>query len=480
MAEDCARIFPSPRSRAGTWPRPAPLAHLRERLARDPNVLQGHPCNRGAQADRLGLPGDVEIDELHGVGRSARGRLGVYHSSRPPTQTPRFRSNRIAPARVFTVARRARRLVALSRVRDACVRRPRPRLSHRSSAARRARFSVLSNVDHDGTPTTPPDFPSGARGGPRVVDARRRRFHGGVRLLRALKTAVDNCLDATPDGTGASCCSSAGADCGVAGSVDMPDWNVTGVTNFSELFLHRVAFDQNISAWDVSAVTDMRATFRNASSFDADISAWNVSSVTDMRATFRDAAAFSADVRAWPTVSVLDRRDMFLGADTWLALHDHPPSFVSHLGVAYPHVPASLVRETRATLQFRVDADAVAYFLAVPVGFAALNRTVPTSAEVREGTNGPVGTFGRDGLVSGSIDVAAGETASANVTNLTEASSSDVWVTAATRNGTLQSHVSLVDVRTRDMTRPFPSRGREARPRRDCSWVRDRWTSRRD
>ena len=270
----------------------------------------------------------------------------------------------------------------------------------------------------------------------------------------ALKTAVDNCLDATPDGTGASCCSSAGADCGVAGSVDMPDWNVTGVTNFSELFLHRVAFDQNISAWDVSAVTDMRATFRNASSFDADISAWNVSSVTDMRATFRDAAAFSADVRAWPTVSVLDRRDMFLGADTWLALHDHPPSFVSHLGVAYPHVPASLVRETRATLQFRVDADAVAYFLAVPVGFAALNRTVPTSAEVREGTNGPVGTFGRDGLVSGSIDVAAGETASANVTNLTEASSSDVWVTAATRNGTLQSHVSLVDVRTRDMTPP--------------------------
>ena len=145
---------------------------------------------------------------------------------------------------------------------------------------------------------------------------------------------------------------------------------------------------------------------------------------------------------------------MFLGADTWLALHDHPPSFVSHLGVAYPHVPASLVRETRATLQFRVDADAVAYFLAVPVGFAALNRTVPTSAEVREGTNGPVGTFGRDGLVSGSIDVAAGETASANVTNLTEASSSDVWVTAATRNGTLQSHVSLVDVRTRDMTPP--------------------------
>ena len=171
----------------------------------------------------------------------------------------------------------------------------------------------------------------------------------------ALKTAVDNCLDATPDGTGASCCSSAGADCGVAGSVDMPDWNVTGVTNFSELFLHRVAFDQNISAWDVSAVTDMRATFRNASSFDADISAWNVSSVTDMRATFRGRRAFSADVRAWPTVSERDRRDMFLGADTWLALHDHPPSFVSHLGVAYPHVPASLVRETRATLQFRVE-----------------------------------------------------------------------------------------------------------------------------
>ena len=278
----------------------------------------------------------------------------------------------------------------------------------------------------------------------------------------ALKTAVDNCLDATPDGTGASCCSSAGADCGVAGSTDMPDWNVTGVTDLSELFLDRVAFDQNISAWDVSAVTDMRATFRNASSFDADISAWDVSSVTSTRETFRDASAFTADVRAWPTVSVLDRHHMFLGAVAWLAAYDTPPSFVSYLGVAYPHIPASLVRETHATLRVRVDADATVYFLAVPVGvdFGVVDpatgavRTVPTPAEVREGTDGPVGTFGRGGLVSGAFNVTAGVTTSANVTNLTEASSNDLWVVAATRNGTLQSHVSLLDARTRDMTPP--------------------------
>ena len=279
----------------------------------------------------------------------------------------------------------------------------------------------------------------------------------------ALKTAVDNCLDATPDGTGASCCSSAGADCGVAGSTDMPDWNVTGVTNFSELFLDRVAFDQNISAWDVSAVTDMRATFRNASSFDADISAWNVSSVTSTCAPPSATPPRSPPTCARGPPSPSSTATTCSSART----PGSPPTTI------HPRSSRTSAWRTRTCprrscerrarrFAFASTRTPSAYFLAVPVGvdFGVVDpatgavRTVPTPAEVREGTDGPVGTFGRDGLVSGAIDVAAGETASANVTNLTEASANDVWVVAATRNGTLQSHVSLVDARTRDMTPP--------------------------
>ena len=49
----------------------------------------------------------------------------------------------------------------------------------------------------------------------------------------ALKAAVDNCLAVDP--TGVACCNH-GADCGAAGTVEMPDWDVSQVTSMSELF----------------------------------------------------------------------------------------------------------------------------------------------------------------------------------------------------------------------------------------------------
>ena len=45
--------------------------------------------------------------------------------------------------------------------------------------------------------------------------------------MTALKAAVDNCLAVDP--TGVACCSH-GADCGAAGTVEMPDWDVSLVT----------------------------------------------------------------------------------------------------------------------------------------------------------------------------------------------------------------------------------------------------------
>ena len=52
----------------------------------------------------------------------------------------------------------------------------------------------------------------------------------------ALKTAVDNCLAAVPSGE--RCCSEGGADCGAAGLVDMPLWDVSQVTDMRFLFTY--------------------------------------------------------------------------------------------------------------------------------------------------------------------------------------------------------------------------------------------------
>ena len=68
----------------------------------------------------------------------------------------------------------------------------------------------------------------------------------------ALKTAVDNCLAVDP--TGVACCSH-GADCGAAGTAEMPDWDVSLVTSMSELFKDKASFNADISRWDPRLTT---------------------------------------------------------------------------------------------------------------------------------------------------------------------------------------------------------------------------------
>ena len=61
-------------------------------------------------------------------------------------------------------------------------------------------------------------------------------------------------------------------------------WDVTAVTNMSELFNDTglKTFNTSISSWNVSSVTNMSEMFRNTTAFNQDISGWDVSSVTDM------------------------------------------------------------------------------------------------------------------------------------------------------------------------------------------------------
>ena len=125
----------------------------------------------------------------------------------------------------------------------------------------------------------------------------------------ALKTAVDNCLLAVPSGE--NCCSSGGADCGAAGSADMPDWDTSLVTDMSGLFMGKSAFNQPIGNWDTSKVTSMERMFMFATGFNKPIGNWKTSKVTSMIRMFQNARAFNQPIGSWDTSKVTDMNKMF-------------------------------------------------------------------------------------------------------------------------------------------------------------------------
>ena len=132
---------------------------------------------------------------------------------------------------------------------------------------------------------------------------------------------MDNCV--ARDITGVACCSQ-GADCGAAGTVEMADWDVSLVTDMSQLFHNPDrwsfrAFNADISRWDTSSVTTMFMMFRDNKVFNQHLSRWDVSSVTTMSHMFYDAHAFNTMPVGWDTSKVTDSTYIFRYASAWTA-----------------------------------------------------------------------------------------------------------------------------------------------------------------
>ena len=113
-----------------------------------------------------------------------------------------------------------------------------------------------------------------------------------------LQSAVDACLLAVP-----------------SGCAEISDYDVSLVTDMSELFKDKADFNVDISAWDTSQVTDMGIMFGNAFAFNQDIGSWSTSQVTSMYEMFRGATAFNQDIDSWNTGQVTSMGGMFY--DAW-------------------------------------------------------------------------------------------------------------------------------------------------------------------
>ena len=59
----------------------------------------------------------------------------------------------------------------------------------------------------------------------------------------------------------------------------------------SGAFSDMTEFNSDLSSWNVSRVTDMTNMFQNAASFNSDLSRWNVEKVVDMDGIFEGATS---------------------------------------------------------------------------------------------------------------------------------------------------------------------------------------------
>ena len=99
------------------------------------------------------------------------------------------------------------------------------------------------------------------------------------------------------------------------GSDSIKNWNVSNTDgNFGGrygggFFRNAKAFNQPIGNWDVSNVTDMSNVFIFTDSFNQPLNNWNVSNVTKMDNAFRDAAAFDQSLANWDIRQVTGFKD---------------------------------------------------------------------------------------------------------------------------------------------------------------------------
>ena len=95
---------------------------------------------------------------------------------------------------------------------------------------------------------------------------------------------------------------------------DVRDWNTSAVTNMAQVFYNADNAAPDVSIWTTDNVTLMHAMFRGATMANPDIAIWNTSGVTRMDNMFRDAANANPDVVNWDVSSVINMSGMFQNA----------------------------------------------------------------------------------------------------------------------------------------------------------------------
>ena len=89
------------------------------------------------------------------------------------------------------------------------------------------------------------------------------------------------------------------------------NWDVSKVTNMEGMFFFAKSFNHTLNDWDVSKVTNMGKMFWMAESFNQPIGDWNVSNVTKMNSMFYRSPSFNQPIGYWDVSKVSNMKTMF-------------------------------------------------------------------------------------------------------------------------------------------------------------------------
>ena len=91
-------------------------------------------------------------------------------------------------------------------------------------------------------------------------------------------------------------------------------WNVSNISNFSDLFMGYENFDENINSWNMSSAKTTKNMFKGATKFNQPLDKWDMSNVTDMAGMFQDTERFNQPINGWNTSKCTTIMDMFKNA----------------------------------------------------------------------------------------------------------------------------------------------------------------------
>jgi len=210
-------------------------------------------------------------------------------------------------------------------------------------------------------------------------------------------------------------CSDSAAATGVYGEINT--WDVSAITDMSNLFTGKSTFNSNISGWNVSQVTNMSGMFNGAFAFNQPLNSWSVSNVTNMDGMFSQAQYFNQSLDSWDVSKVTNMHNMFLDnfrfnqdISNWdvsqvtnmSGMFVNAPVFNQNIRIWYVGQATILSNMFYGATAMQLSRGAsetplYTWFNPVPGPTGATGDTGPTGATGSTGDAGPTGTTGSSG-----------------------------------------------------------------------------------